>query len=137
MAFGRMGAQGRGFGRMGSGTGAGEPVPIIALSSQSVAEDAATGSVVGALSVQNGSGSYTFTLTDDAGGLFAIDGDDLEVAAALNYETAPSHSITVEADNGVDTPISRAFTITVTDVAEGGGTAGEPIGLLLVLTKAA
>jgi hypothetical protein len=122
MAFGRMGAQGRGFGRIGSGVGAGEPVALIILSASTIAEDAGVGDAVGTLSVSNGSGSYTFTLTDDAGGLFAIDGDDLEVDGALDYETATSHSITVEADNGVDDPISRQFTITVTDVeAEGPG----------------
>jgi hypothetical protein len=90
----------------------------ILLSASIIAEDASVGDPVGTFSVSGGSGSYTFTLTDDAGGLFAIDGDDLEVAGALDYETAASHSITVEADNGVDDPISRTFSITVTDVSE-------------------
>lgn len=79
------------------------------------------GDLVGLLSVSNGTGTYAFTLTDDAGGLFAIDGVDdtrLEVAAALSVG---SESITVSADNGVDTPITRAFLITVTAV--GGGAA--------------
>lgn len=89
----------------------------IGLSSSTIAEDASVGDLVGTLSVSRGSGSYTFTLTDDAGGLFALDGTDdtlLEVAGALS---AGSESITVEADNGVDDPISRAFLITVTAVA--------------------
>jgi hypothetical protein len=86
----------------------------ILLSASIVAEDASVGDPVGTFSVSGGSGSYTFTLTDDAGGLFAIDGADLEVAGAL---TAGGESITVEADNGVDTPISRTFSITVTAVA--------------------
>lgn len=89
--------------------------PIIRLSSATIAEDASVGDLVGTLSVSNGAGTYTFTLTDDAGGLFAIDGDDLEVAAALSDG---SYSITVEADNGVDPPISRSFTITVTDAVQ-------------------
>jgi hypothetical protein len=97
----------------------------ILLSASIVAEDASVGDPVGTFSVSGGSGSYTFTLTDDAGGLFATDGSDLEVAGALDYETATSHSITVEADNGVDDPISRVFSITVTDVSEGGGDAPE------------
>jgi hypothetical protein len=111
----------------------------IVLSASTVAEDASVGDLVGTLSVTNGSGSYAFTMTDDAGGLFALDGVDdtlAEVAGALDYETATSHSITIEADNGVDAPITQQFTISVTNVGE-GGTAGEPIGLLLALTQAA
>ena len=102
----------------------GAPVATVQLSGSSVAEDASVGDLVGTLSVANGSGDYTFTLTDDAGGLFALDGTDdtlLEVAGALDYETATSHSITVSADNGVDPAIQRTFSITVTDVSEGGG----------------
>jgi hypothetical protein len=111
----------------------------IVLSASTVAEDASVGDLVGTLSVSNGSGSYAFTMTNTAGGLFALDGVDdtlTEVAGALDYETATSHSITIEADNGVDAPITQQFTISVTNVGE-GGTAGEPIGLLLALTQAA
>jgi hypothetical protein len=96
-------------------------VPGIRLSgTNEIAEDAASGSVVGTLSVANGSGSYTFSITSDPDNKFAIDGDDLETDAALDYETATSHSVTIEADNGVDDPISRVFTITVTNVVEVG-----------------
>lgn len=102
----------------GTGGGGGAPSPSIQLSASTIAEDADVGDAVGTLSVVNGSGSYTFTLTDDAGGLFDVDGAALEVAGALDFETAASHSITVEADNGVDAPISRVFSITVTDEAE-------------------
>ena len=94
----------------------------IQMSAATIAEDASVGDLVGTLSVSNGTGTYAFTLTDDAGGLFAIDGVDdtrLEVAAALS---AGSESITVSADNGVDTPITRALLITVTAVGGGGGT---------------
>lgn len=118
MSFGRLGDLGRGFGRLGGGGGI--TGPTITLSASTIAEDASVGDLVGTLAVANGSGSYTFTLTDDAGGLFALDvGDDtlLEVAGALSVG---SESITVEADNGVDDPISRAFLITVTAVGGGG-----------------
>lgn len=97
--------------------------PSIQISAASVAEDAAIGDLVGTLSVGGGEGAYAFTLTDDAGGLFAIDLVDdtrLEVAGALDYETATTHSVTVTADNGVDDPISRTIVIRVTDVQEGG-----------------
>lgn len=95
---------------------------LVTLSATTVAEDATSGTAIGTLSVSNGSGSYTFTITADPDSKFAINGDGvtLETAAALDYETATSHSVTISADNGVDDPISRTFTITVTDVAEGG-----------------
>lgn len=93
--------------------------PRILLSSAVVAETAAIGTLVGTFSVENGSGTYTFTLTDDAGGVFALDGADLETAAALDFETTAVYTVTVEADNGVDDPLSRSFSIVVSDVAEG------------------
>lgn len=113
MTFGRLGALGAGFGRLGA-IGSGARGPTIQLSSATIADSASIGDLVGTLSVTGGSGSYTYTLTDDAGGLFAVDVAAVEVAGAL---TAGSYSITVEADNGVDTPISRAFLITVTGSA--------------------
>jgi hypothetical protein len=112
----------------------------ILLSSEFIAEDAEAADLVGTLSVVNGSGSYTFSITADPDSKFVLDvGDNtrLELEDTVDYETATSHQVTIEADNGVDDPISRTFTIRVTDVAEGGGSAGEAIGLLLVLTKAA
>lgn len=101
--------------------GAGTAAPGVALSNSEIAENAEAGDLVGELSVTAGEGSYSFSLTSNPGGLFAIagsPGDHLVVAAALDYETAATHNITVQATNGVDTPISREFTITVTDVAE-------------------
>lgn len=89
----------------------------ILLSNQSVPENAALNDLVGVLSVVDGTGSYTFTITADPDAKFLIDGDELQVADFLDYETATSHSVTIEADNGVDDPISRQFTITVTNVA--------------------
>lgn len=97
--------------------------PAIALTSASVAEDATSGTAIGVLSVTNGSGTYTFTKTADPDTKFAInvDGVTLETAAALDYETATTHSVTIQADNGVDPVIERTFTIYVTDVAEPTG----------------
>jgi large repetitive protein len=92
--------------------------PAIALTSASIAEDAIVGDAVGTLSVTNGSGVYTFTITADPDTKFAIDGSALELGATVDYETATTHSVTIEADNGVDPPISRTFTIYVTNVFE-------------------
>lgn len=96
--------------------------PVILLAGNDVDEDASIGDLVGTFSIGSPSGNWldpiTYTLTDDAGGLFAIDGDDLEVAGALDYETDTFHSITVEADNGTDAPITRTFSILVNDADE-------------------
>ena len=106
-------------GLIGLGTGSGVAVPRIRLSSTSVAESVTNPTTIGTLSVVNGSGTYTFTETADPDSKFAVSGSNLNTAATLDYETATTHSVTIQADNGVDTPLSRTFTINVTDVAEG------------------
>jgi len=98
--------------------GGGARSPIITLSASSIAENAANNTTIGNLAVANGSGSYVFTLLDDASGKFSISTAALKKAAALDYETATSHNVTVQADNSVDTPITRVFTISVTNVLE-------------------
>lgn len=96
------------------------PTDIIWAGTHTVAENASVGTAVGgALSASGGSGPYTFTLTDSAGGKFAVDGTAIEVAGALDYETATSHNITVRATNAAGT-YDEVFAITVTDVSEGG-----------------
>jgi hypothetical protein len=86
---------------------------FLILSNNSVLEDAAIGDLVGILSVTGSGGPYTFTITSDPDSKFAIDGDRLEVNAPLDYATATSHSVTIEADDGVNPPISRTFIIQV------------------------
>lgn len=98
--------------------GGGSSSATILLSGSTVAEHSSNGTLVGTLSVSGATGTPVFTLDDDAGGLFALDGADLEVAGSLDYETATSHSITVSV-SGVTPSISPTnFTITVTDVPE-------------------
>jgi hypothetical protein len=107
----------------------GTPGPRITITASSISEDAIIGDAVGTLSVANGSGVYTFSITADPDSKFAIDGAALELAATVDYETATFHSVTISADNGVDDPITRSFTIFVTDVAEASGPDGD--GILL------
>jgi hypothetical protein len=91
--------------------------PQIRLSASTVEENVALGTVVGTLSVVNGSGVYTFTEDDDPNELFEIDGDEVKTNAVVDYEIYPGTvSYTVIADNGVDPPITETFTITITDV---------------------
>lgn len=99
--------------------GAGSLDPELELSATAIDEGATTGRVVGALSVSNGSGPYTYSITADPDSKFAISGSNLVTSAALDYETKTSHNVTVEADNGVDDPVSQAFVIQVNNVIEG------------------
>ncbi|WP_017003045.1 beta strand repeat-containing protein, partial [Enterovibrio norvegicus] len=85
-----------------------------------VSESAAIGDSVGVTfnSVDgDGSDSITFTLTDNAGGLFTIDPDSgkVTVAGALDYETATSHNITVQATSTDGSSTTHTMTINLTD----------------------
>lgn len=86
----------------------------------SLAENAANGSAVTTASVVNGTGTYTYTLTVNVGSKLAIDTNTgaITKAAALDYDTTTSHAFTVEADNGVDPPITKAGTLLVTNILE-------------------
>lgn len=99
--------------------GGGVPVtPQIQLSNASIPESAASGSQVGVLSVSNGTGTWSFTKTADPDSKFAVSGANLNLAAAVDFETKTSHSVTIQAANGTDT-ISRTFSISVANALEG------------------
>ncbi|MGH6933818.1 MAG: Ig-like domain-containing protein, partial [Dongiaceae bacterium] len=86
-----------------------------------VAEDAAIGATVG---IDADSfdcdllDEVTYSLTDDAGGLFAIDPTTgvVTVAGALDFEAATSHQITVQASDGNGGTSSQSFILAVTNV---------------------
>jgi hypothetical protein len=92
----------------------------IALSASTVAEDAALGTVVGALTRTDpdAGATVTYSLTDDASGKFAISGTNLIVSGVLDYETATSHNVTVRATDQGALTYDEVFAITVTDVSE-------------------
>ena len=97
-----------------------QPPTDIALSSASIAENSAAGAVVGSLSATDADAgeTFTFSLVDDAGGLFALDGADLVVAGALDHEAAPSHGVTIRVTDSVGNTLDEAFVIGVTNVNE-------------------
>ena len=121
MSFGRLGALGRGFGRLGGGGGK-STTPRVVLSASTLAENSAAGTAIGTLSVVNATGTAAFTLVDSAGTKIQLAGtNNVNVqagATASNYETASSYSFTVSV-SGVTPSISNtSFTIFVTDVNE-------------------
>jgi hypothetical protein len=89
-----------------------------------VAEDASVGTVVGvtasASDMDATNDSVTYSLSDDAGGLFAIDANTgvVTVAGALDYETATGHTIEVTATSADGSTSTENFTIGVTDEDE-------------------
>jgi hypothetical protein len=89
-----------------------------------VNENAATGTVVGltasALDADATNNSVTYTLMDDAGGLFAIDSVTgvVTVAGAIDAEAASAYTITVEAASSDGSVTSENFVIAVSDVDE-------------------
>ncbi|MDM4019173.1 beta strand repeat-containing protein [Roseiconus lacunae] len=96
----------------------------IVLSTNTVAEDAASGTDVGTLTATdaNGDDTHTFELvagtgdTDNAS--FTIDGDTLQTATTLDFETQSSYSVRVRATDNFGGTFEETFTITVTDVNE-------------------
>jgi hypothetical protein len=105
-----------------SAYGARRTGPSIQLSNASLAENSTDGTAVGNLSVINGTGTWVFSLTDNAGSRFKVAGTNgVNLQASTNptdYEGATSHNITVQATNGTTT-INRIIAISVTNVDEG------------------
>ena len=94
------------------------------LSANTVAENAATGTVVGTVTgtdVDAGD-TKTYSLTDTAGGRIAIHASTGVITVAngslLNYESAPSHSVTVRVTDRGGLTYDEAFTINLTNVNE-------------------
>ena len=104
--------------------------PIVDLNgaADTIAEDAAVGSVVGVTAFADdldGTDTISYSLISDAGGRFTIDAITgvVTVAGALDYETSTSHTIRVQALSTDGTTAILDFTIAVTDVNEYGATA--------------
>lgn len=98
----------------------GAPPTHIDLSTPTVVEGAALDTVVGTLTTTDpdvGDTVFTYELVDDAGGLFAVDGDKIVVAGAINFETASSYQLTVLVTDPGHQTYTQNVTISVTDVA--------------------
>jgi VCBS repeat-containing protein len=91
------------------------------ISANSVTEGALNGALVGitALATDPAGGAVTYSLSDSAGGRFAINSSTGVVSVAngalIDFEVATSHAITVQASDGV-LASSQSFTIAVANV---------------------
>lgn len=89
-----------------------------------VAENSAAGTTVGVTAFASDADATTnavsYSLDDDAGGLFAIDPNSgvISVAGAIDRESADSHTITVRATSADGSFSTNNFTIDVSDVDE-------------------
>ena len=96
----------------------------LALSANSVAENATTGTVVGTVTGtdSDASDTKTYSLTDTAGGRFAINASTGVITVAdgslLNYEASTSHSITVRVTDSGGLTYDKTFSIGVSNVNE-------------------
>ncbi|MFN7878298.1 MAG: beta strand repeat-containing protein, partial [Pirellula sp.] len=89
-----------------------------------IAENSANGSVAGTVigqDVDNGD-SFTYSLTDTAGGRFAINSSTGQVTVAngslIDFETASSHNITVRVTDASGATFDKVMTVAVTNVNE-------------------
>jgi Ca2+-binding RTX toxin-like protein len=96
-----------------------EPPYDLMLDGGTMEEDAGDGAVVGSLMAEDPDGdTLTYTLIDDADGLFRLEGNLVIVAGPLDYETAPVHEITVEVSDGHGGIQTATFQILVLDLNE-------------------
>ncbi len=112
-------------------TGTNDAPTDIELSANTIGENSANGTVVGQFSAVDldSSDPATYSLIDDAGGRFAIDGSNIVVAMALDYETATSHQVTVRVTDSGGSTYDETFTVNVGNVSGSftGTSAGESL----------
>ncbi|MEZ6032938.1 MAG: Calx-beta domain-containing protein [Planctomycetaceae bacterium] len=94
------------------------------ISSQTVDENSAVGSVVGQLGVSaTASGAATFQLSDGVGGednaAFSIVGNELRTAVPVDFEDRSAYSIRIRATDSAGRVSSQVFSINVADLNEG------------------
>ncbi len=105
-------------------TNANETPTDLSLSANTVAENAANGTVVGTVNTADPDrgDTQTYTLIDTAGGRFAIDSSTGVITVAdgtlLDYENTPSHDVTVRVTDSGGLTYTEAFQINLTDVNE-------------------
>ncbi|NBQ15640.1 MAG: cadherin repeat domain-containing protein, partial [Proteobacteria bacterium] len=103
-------------------TNVNEASTSINLSNNSVAENAAVGTVVGTLSTTDPDAGDTFTYSlvgnaaDNAA--FTVAGNQLKTAAGFNFEAKASYTVVIRSTDAAGLFIDREFTISVTNVNE-------------------
>ncbi|WP_257450274.1 S-layer homology domain-containing protein [Paenibacillus soyae] len=97
------------------------PPTALSLSSNSIAENAASGTSIGTLTATDPDAGDTFTYALVPGGdaaSFTIAGNSLRSNAVFNYEAKSSYGFEVEVTDSVGNKFKSPFTVQVTDVNE-------------------
>ena len=106
------------------GTGMNSAPTDITLTPSSIAENNASGVVVGALAAADSDAgqSHSFTLVagegDTDNGSFSISGTSLNLDMVANFEVKSGYSIRLQADDGSGGTVQKVLTVSVTDVNE-------------------
>ena len=113
----------------------------VAFSAATVNDGAGPGTVVGTATAQdpNPGDTFTYSLTDDAGGLFAIDGatGEITVTGTIDYTVSSTHSITIQVEDKGGLTSTFTKTIDVNDAPSGAaGRIVLPSGHTAALTGA-
>ncbi|MGO4705123.1 hypothetical protein AB4072_05015 [Microvirga sp. 2MCAF38] len=90
----------------------------IFLSISSLSEAAAPGKIADIYGSDADGDTLTYTLTDSAGGLFAINGSGLILTRPLDYEVAKQHIISIKATDPYGLEFTKAITLSVRNVIE-------------------
>jgi Ca2+-binding RTX toxin-like protein len=105
----------------------------VSLTGGSVKELSANGTVVATLAGvdPDANDALTYTLLDDAGGRFAIVGNEIRVAngAKLDFEQSSSHNVAVRVTDAGGASFDKVFSLGVLDVVNEntGGTSGNDV----------
>ena len=97
-----------------------KPPSDISLSVSHVAENSAVGTLVGTLTAADPDPGerFTYALTDNAQGRFALQGDRLVVAGALDHETTSAHGVRVRVTDRAGHSYEKNLSIAVDNVVE-------------------
>ncbi|MCA2719621.1 Calx-beta domain-containing protein [Microcystis sp. M169S2] len=96
----------------------------IQISKNTIDENSPNGTVIGTLTTTDPdpNNTFTYSLVDNAGGRFAINGNQLIVAdgSKLDYETNQKHTITIRTQDQGGLTYDQSFDINLIDVADSG-----------------
>ena len=91
----------------------------VLLSKTVVAEDTLASSIVATFSAEDPDGDeLTYSLVSDGGGRFALDGANLVLKSALDYESLQQHLVSVRVRDGRGGETMQSFTLSVTNAIE-------------------
>jgi Cadherin domain len=115
----------------------------LALSANTVAENAANGTLVGTVTGTDPDSGDTksYSFTDSASGRFAINSATGEITVAdgtlLDYESATSHSVTVRVTDAGGLTYDETFTINLTHVNDAPSSTGQNANTVIAVLGAA